>query len=75
MRPIVRSVVLAAAALILTATIVELTCVAGERSHHQPAAAPRLPYSPEVPTVDPPSVSETDAEEIPEIAVHPALTR
>jgi hypothetical protein len=74
-RPLVRSVVLAVAALILTGTLVELTCVAGERSHHQPAAAPRLPLSPEPPTVDPPSVSEIDADEVPETAAQPALSR
>jgi hypothetical protein len=72
----VRAIVLAVAAVVLMGTLVELSCVAGERSHHQPAAAPRLPLDPPAsPTVDPPSVSETDADEVPETAIHPALTR
>jgi hypothetical protein len=69
-----RSVVLALAALVVMGTLVELSCVAGERSHHQPAAAPRLILDPP-PTVDPPSLSETDADQVVEPAVRPALTR
>jgi hypothetical protein len=74
-----RSVLLALLALVVMGTVVELSCVAAERrqvqrSHVQPSAAPVLLLSPP-PTVDPPSLSETDAEEVPETAVGPVLTK
>ena len=62
-------------ALVMVATLVELSCVAGERHRHvQPSAAPAALFVP-APVVDPPSMSEVDAEEILEIAASPALTR
>ena len=69
-----RALFLALAALVLMGTLVELSCVANERSHVQPSAAPARLFSPP-PSVDPPTMSETDAGEAAEIAVSPALTR
>jgi len=74
-----RSALLALLVLVVMGTIVELSCVAAERrhvqrSHVQPSAAPALLLTPP-PTVDPPSLSEIDAEEVSGIAVSPALTR
>ena len=66
-------------ALVLVGTLVELSCVAGERHRSaQPSAAPAAIFRPTPmvdPVVDPPSMSEVDAEEIVEIAASPALTR
>jgi hypothetical protein len=61
-------------AFVLVGILVELSCLAGERFHAQPSAAPAALFI-AAPTLDPPSVSEVDADEIPVIAASPALTR
>lgn len=61
-------------ALVLVGILVELSCLAGERSHSQPSAAPAA-LSTSTPTVDPPWVSEVEADQILVITVTPALTR
>ena len=69
-----RSVLSLLLALVLVGVLVELSCLAGERAHVQPSAAPVGLIRP-VPAVDPPSLSESDADEVGEIATAPALTR
>ena len=61
-------------ALMLVGVLVELSCLAGERVHVQPSAAPAGLLRP-APTVDPSSLSENDADEVGEVAASPALTR
>ena len=61
-------------AFVLVGILVELSCLAGERSHTHPSAAPTALFT-TTPTVDPPWLSEVEADQILVIAVTPALTR
>jgi len=74
MRAVMRAMVSLLVAVVLVGILVELSCVAGERSLAPPSAAPAALVI-TAPTVDPPTLSEADADEVSEIPVRPALTR